>query len=105
MLSGIILNNMYSGRAEAVCLFRFYTSKFSKVWPSHIFKLLLVVAFFSSVEWMFGASYGWFVALLNVFLLQSIVPVFAYYFSFNMIFGVSLRGYFLCSISTLFVRF
>lgn len=52
---------------------------------------------------MFGASYGWFVALLNVFILQYIVPVFAYYFSLNMVFGVSLRGYFFYAVFPFFL--
>jgi peptidoglycan/LPS O-acetylase OafA/YrhL len=34
---------------------------------------------------VFGAKDGWLVALCNVFLLQSAVPVPAYYFSFNMV--------------------
>jgi peptidoglycan/LPS O-acetylase OafA/YrhL len=85
VLSGFILSYVYSGRMESVGLYRFYTSRFSKVWPSHIFTLLLVVAFLPSAEWVFGAKDGWLVALLNVFLLQSAVPVPAYYFSFNMV--------------------
>lgn len=49
------------------------------------FYIFLVVTLLPAAEWTFGAKDGWLVTLLNVFLLQSTVPVPAYYFSFNMV--------------------
>lgn len=85
VLSGFILSYVYSGKMESVGLYKFYTSRFSKIWPPHIFTLILVVLLFPASEWVFGAKDGWLVTLLNVSLLQSTVPVPAYYFSFNSV--------------------
>lgn len=85
VLSGFILCYVYSGRMESVGLYKFYTSRFSRIWPPHIFTFVLVLVFFPAYDWMIGASEMWLVALLNASLLQSIVPVPAYYFSFNSV--------------------
>ena len=86
VLSGFILAYVYTGKMESVGLYKFYTSRFSRIWPAHIFTMILVIALFPSFEWTLGAQNAWLVTLLNGFLLQSLVPVPAYYFSFN---GVS----------------
>ncbi|WP_447793385.1 acyltransferase family protein [Pseudomonas farris] len=86
VLSGFILAYVYSGKMESVGLYKFYTSRLSRIWPAHIFTMALVVILFPPFEWTLGAQYTWLVTLLNGFLLQSIIPVPAYYFSFN---GVS----------------
>ncbi|SFA70198.1 Peptidoglycan/LPS O-acetylase OafA/YrhL, contains acyltransferase and SGNH-hydrolase domains [Pseudomonas sp. NFIX10] len=86
VLSGFILAYVYTGKMESVGLYKFYTSRFSRIWPAHIFTMMLVIALFPPFEWTLGAQNVWIVTLLNGFLLQSLVPVPAYYFSFN---GVS----------------
>lgn len=78
VLSGFILSYVYSGRLGSIGLYKFYTSRFSKVWPTHIFTFFLAMVLFSANE-------GWFVALVNASLLQSVVPIPAYYFSFNSV--------------------
>lgn len=86
VLSGFILSYVYSKKMGTTRLYDFYASRFARIWPAHIFTMLLVVLLFPSFEWTLGADYSWLVALLNSTMLQSIVPVPAYYFSFN---GVS----------------
>lgn len=85
VLSGFILAYVYTGKMESVGLYKFYTSRISRIWPSHIFTMILVVALFPSAEWTLGAQNTWLVTLLNGFLLQSILPIPAYYFSFNSV--------------------
>lgn len=78
VLSGFILSYVYSGRMESIGLYKFYTSRFSKIWPPHILTFLLVMVFIPAKE-------GWFIALVNASLLQSVVPIPAYYFSINSV--------------------
>ncbi|MHC8334930.1 acyltransferase family protein [Pseudomonas sp. LB3P25] len=85
VLSGFILSYVYSGKIESIGLYKFYTSRFARIWPPHIFTFVLVLVFFPAYDWMISAHEVWLVALLNVSLLQSIVPVPAYYFSFNSV--------------------
>lgn len=86
VLSGFILTYVYNNRMNSVGIYAFYTARFSRIWPAHIFTMLLVVLLFPPFEWTLGSHFGWLVALLNGTLLQAIVPVPSYYFSFN---GVS----------------
>lgn len=86
VLSGFILAYVYSGRMESVGVYGFYTSRISRIWPVHILTMVVVVVLYPPSGLTQGAQHGWLVTLLNVFLLQSIVPMPAYYFSFN---GVS----------------
>ena len=85
VLSGFILSYVYSGRMKSIGLYKFYTSRFSRIWPPHIFTFVLVLVFLPTYDWMNGANEGWLVALLNASLLQSAVPVPEYYFSFNSV--------------------
>ena len=78
VLSGFILSYVYSGRMGSIGLYKFYTSRFSKVWPPHILTFVLIMVLIPTNE-------GWFIALLNASLLQSAVPIPAYYFSFNSV--------------------
>ncbi|CAN7341471.1 MULTISPECIES: acyltransferase family protein [Pseudomonas] len=78
VLSGFILSYVYSGRMGSVGLYNFYTSRFSKIWPPHILTFVLLVVLIPTNE-------GWIIALLNASLLQSVVPIPAYYFSFNSV--------------------
>jgi peptidoglycan/LPS O-acetylase OafA/YrhL len=78
VLSGFILSYVYSGRMGSIGLYKFYTSRFSKVWPPHILTFVLIMVLVPTNE-------GWFIALLNASLLQSAVPIPAYYFSFNSV--------------------
>jgi peptidoglycan/LPS O-acetylase OafA/YrhL len=78
VLSGFILSYVYSGRMGSIGLYKFYTSRFSKVWPPHILTFVLLMVLIPTNE-------GWFIALLNASLLQSAVPIPAYYFSFNSV--------------------
>lgn len=86
VLSGFILAYVYSDKMASTGLYKFYAGRFARIWPVHIFTLLLVMILLPAAEWTYGAEWGWLVTLLNAMLFQSIVPVPAYYFSFN---GVS----------------
>ncbi|RVD80049.1 acyltransferase family protein [Pseudomonas koreensis] len=86
VLSGFILAYVYSGKMQKVGLYKFYTARFSRIWPAHIFTLVLVMLIFPSSEWAFGVEPSWVIAVINGALLHSLIPIPAYYFSFN---GVS----------------
>lgn len=86
VLSGFILSYVYSERMESVGLYKFYTSRFARIWPAHIFTMLLLMMLITSEQWVLGSPDGWLIGVVNACMLQSIVPVPAYYFSFN---GVS----------------
>lgn len=85
VLSGFILSYVYSGKIESIGLYKFYTSRFSKIWPPHIFTFILALVLFPMYHWPNGSNEGWLVAFLNATLLQSVVPVPAYYFSLNSV--------------------
>ena len=51
VLSGFILSYVYTGRLEKVGLYNFYTSRFARLWPAHIFTFALVLALFPSSQW------------------------------------------------------
>jgi peptidoglycan/LPS O-acetylase OafA/YrhL len=65
VLSGFILSYVYSGKIESIGLYKFYTSRFSRIWPPHIFTFVLVLVFFPTYDWLNGANEGWLVAFLN----------------------------------------
>jgi peptidoglycan/LPS O-acetylase OafA/YrhL len=86
VLSGFILSYVYSETMKSVGPYKFYTSRFARIWPAHIFTMLLVMILITSEQWVLGSPNGWLIGIMNASLLHSIVPVPAYYFSFN---GVS----------------
>lgn len=85
VLSGFILAHVYSGKIKSIHPYEFYVSRLARIWPAHIFTMLLVVILFPPVSWTQGAEPAWLVTLLNGTLLQAIVPIPAYYFSFNSV--------------------
>jgi len=68
---------------KSVGLYKFYTSRFARIWPAHIFTMVLVMVLITSEQWVLGSPNAWLIGVMNASLLQSIVPVPAYYFSFN----------------------
>lgn len=85
VLSGFILAYVYAESIQSVGLYSFIAARFSRIWPAHIATFLLVLLFYPSVAWTHGAEYPWLIAFFNVALLQSLVPIPAYYFSFNSV--------------------
>lgn len=86
VLSGFILSYVYAEKMKSVGLYKFYTARFSRIWPAHIVTMLLLMMLIPSEQWVLGSPNGWLIGAMNASMLQSIVPVPAYYFSFN---GVS----------------
>lgn len=105
VLSGFILSYVYTDTINSVGLYKFYTARFSRIWPAHVFTMLATIALFPSPEWTLGAQNTWLVALANFFLLQSIVPVPAYYFSFNAVsWSISSELFFYCMFPLLLAK-
>ncbi len=85
VLSGFILAYVYADSMMSVGLSRFFVSRFSRIWPAHMTAFFLVLILLPSSSWTHGAENPWLVGVLNVALLHSLVPVPAYYFSFNAV--------------------
>lgn len=85
ILSGFILAYAYQGKFIKLSkqeLRRFFSLRFTRVYPLHILTFLLAVPFAIWTEYKWG---GW-DALTNIFLVQTYAPIGIHVFSFN---GVS----------------
>lgn len=88
VLSGFILSYVYSESMRtmrATVTLKFFISRAARIWPAHACAFLFVIVLIPSSNWTYGAGHPWVIALMNASLLQSLIPIPAYYFSFNAV--------------------
>lgn len=81
VLSGFILTHVY--RSKQFDFYDFLTSRISRIWPAHLTAFLILTLLIPSSEWVIGNSNFVLVTISNIFMLQSFIPIPAYYFSYN----------------------
>lgn len=84
VLSGFILKYNYSQLSNWLQVKRFFVARFARIYPSHIAAIVLL--FLLTGGWNLGGLdklQSSFVALLNLFLVQSLVPVKDVFLTFN----------------------
>lgn len=81
ILSGFILTYVYPSLNNASEIKKFYVARIARIWPAHLFFFTLVclLTFFGLTINIGNIKTG----ILNVFLIQSWVPIGKSYFSFN----------------------
>jgi peptidoglycan/LPS O-acetylase OafA/YrhL len=73
---------------------KFWGARVSRIWPTHALTFLLCLALIPPVAWVPGGD-GFWPALANITLTQSLVPVPQYYFSYNApSWSISTEAYF-----------
>lgn len=87
VLSGFILTYVYRTFETKEDVWRFYIARFARIWPLHIFTLLLVVILFKSwYKSQAAVNPAFFKALAaNIFLIQAWIPDRSYFWSFNAV--------------------
>ncbi|MBP1150397.1 peptidoglycan/LPS O-acetylase OafA/YrhL [Methylocaldum sp. RMAD-M] len=82
VLSGFILTYVYQdippGRRRD-----FYISRIARIWPAHVASLILLPFLLPSVQWIWEGANPLLVTITNVLLMQAIIPIPEYYFSYN----------------------
>lgn len=79
VLSGFILTYNYPRLGDAAARRRFLWARFARLWPAHIFALLLVLAL-GVPHW--GGAWT---AALNVLMMHALIPVKEIFFSYNSV--------------------
>ncbi|MDB5877427.1 MAG: acyltransferase 3 [Variovorax sp.] len=87
VLSGFILTYTYravDGRAQVLS---YYAARVGRIWPVHIFSMVLVILLLPSGVWMPTAlkDQSLEITLANVLLIHAWVPVSGYFFSYNAV--------------------
>ena len=75
VLSGFILYYNYPVLPGRAAVGRFYLARFARIWPLHLFALLVVLIVYPSAAWAQPGIVRWLAALLNVSLLQAWFPL------------------------------
>ena len=87
VLSGFVLG--YAYKDIPIKYFSFFISRLARVWPLTFLSILLILKFFPTFVFLPGlvpgGPDGFHVFLVNIFCLQSIVPIPSYYFGFNAV--------------------
>ena len=81
VLSGFVLTINYFNVGNFKSALRFYVARFGRIWPAHVISLCLLVSFVPEVFKIKGPWLPVFFA--NAAMLQSWIPSWRYYFSFN----------------------
>lgn len=81
VLSGFVLTLNYFNLSGISSAIQFLIARFARIWPAHLFTLLLLVFMVPEVFKVTNAKAPVFYA--NMFMLHGYVPLWSYYFSFN----------------------
>lgn len=77
VLSGFILTYVYPTLNTREAIGRFFIARFARIWPAHLFSFILLFRF---NVWNFSL-----VALTNLIMVHSWIPLKEYFFSFNSV--------------------
>jgi peptidoglycan/LPS O-acetylase OafA/YrhL len=91
VLSGFILTYVHQDGMQGMSRIRFYQARFARIWPATMFSLIVLVLLlphtmylpFLVINWTGGLALT--VIASFVLLIQSWIPIPAYYFSFNAV--------------------
>jgi peptidoglycan/LPS O-acetylase OafA/YrhL len=83
VLSGFVLAYVYPSLKDMREVSRFLIARFSRLWPLHVFTFLLLIVIFPSNLRNLGGDDSIWLVLLNLCMLQSWIPIWNYYFSYN----------------------
>ena len=86
VLSGFVLTYVYPALDNSVSVKSFYLARFARIWPNHLaaFAILLAIGLPGSFYSILQTNH-FFIALLNLLLVQGWIPVREIFFSFNAI--------------------
>jgi peptidoglycan/LPS O-acetylase OafA/YrhL len=85
VLSGFILSHAYIGSSKPINPVSFFVYRVSRVWPAHVFTLVMVLLLLPKFIWVDTAVNFFAGFLANLFMIQSIIPIPGYYFSLNWV--------------------
>jgi peptidoglycan/LPS O-acetylase OafA/YrhL len=95
VLSGFIIAHTYGVLENRAEMMRFWSARFSRIWPTHALTFFLCLAVIPSTQWMPGGGSPLWPALSNLTLTQALLPIPQYYFSFNApSWSISTEAYF-----------
>ena len=86
LLSGFVLSYAYSERR--VFLFKFYASRFLRIWPVTFLSLFVTIIFLPNYIYLPSPSSQFssgLVLLTNILCVQSLIPIPSFYFGFNAV--------------------
>ena len=83
VLSGFILAYVYPSLKDFKDISRFLVARFARLWPLHVATFLLVLLIFPSKLRNPAGHDSLDLILTNLFLVQSWIPIYNYYFSYN----------------------
>ncbi|WP_427551610.1 acyltransferase family protein [Methylomonas sp. MS20] len=105
VLSGFILTYVYRD-LQPVARVDFWIARIARIWPAHIFALCLFLLLIPSEQWTWDGANVPAVTMSNLFLLQSIIPIPEYYFSYNGVsWSVSTEVFFYVAFPYLIINF
>jgi peptidoglycan/LPS O-acetylase OafA/YrhL len=97
VLSGFILCYTYRDFDKAGSLRNFYVARIARIWPLHLFMIGAFLVLLPAAQWFNPGTEGDHAAILltNVFLIQSWIPIFAFYFGLNAVsWSISTEAFF-----------
>ena len=106
VLSGFILSHRYSETGISGGLPRFYVARFARLWPAHVFCLLVLLVCIPWQRELLQMGNNTYIFVLNLLMLHSAVPIPDVYFSFNAVsWSISTEIYFYMAFPFLLIWF
>ena len=106
VLSGFILSYVYPTLSTKVEIKRFFVARFGRLWPLHFVTFLIAILLLDDVREAIISSEGIWLAIMNLSLTHSFIPLLAYQFSYNSVsWSISAELFFyICFIGITFFR-
>ena len=106
VLSGFILTYVYADRlTQPGDLWRFYFSRWARIWPLHVVTLAIYIACFMKFQHIYNNAEPTRRVIANAFLLHSWVPNYSWCFSFNSVsWSISTEAFFYLMFPLLLLR-
>ena len=79
-LSGFILTYVYRDINNKKDIYNFYVARFARLWPLHLTCIFLLILLLPE-----RTNWSWTIAPVNLLLIQTWIPIPAYYFSYNAV--------------------